>query len=48
MMNKLTADLVFPREGRHLQRVERQSGAQVVSNLPARSLWTISTSAAII
>jgi hypothetical protein len=38
MMNKLTADLVFARKDCHLQGVQRELGAQVLSDLPANDL----------
>jgi hypothetical protein len=38
MMDELVIDAVFAGEDRHLQRVEGQAGAQVVSDLPADDL----------
>jgi len=35
MVNQLVADIITARPDRHLQRIERQVSAQVVSDLPA-------------
>jgi len=38
MMDKRASYVLFPAEDRHLQRVQGQAGAQVVSDLPADNL----------
>jgi hypothetical protein len=38
MMNELAADLVFPGEDRHLQRIQGQASAQMIGDLPADNL----------